>query len=154
MAVIKKLDEIIDLIPEPDTRLYGSNITEAPSHIVDNHPLYAILVNNNLNLVTGIRKASFILVKRDISYYLMIVDYYQETDHTTEYLTLPYKEDKKLEKTDWGFESDDIGLKMISEGYSGCTIYFVTIPEDIKEIKEKIKARKEIKIVELEPVIV
>ena len=156
MALVKSLDEIENLIPEPDYRLYGSNITEVSSRDVINYPLFAFTVNRKANIVVSMYRVLFMLVKRFNKFYLMVTDYYKdsENNHTGDYITLTEPKDRHLEKTDWPFTIDEIGLRLDSTCYDRNMIYFGTNVEDVNEVKKMVKARKEKKIVTLEPVVV
>lgn len=155
MAVLKEFKEIIDLLPEPDYRLYGSNITEASAREVMDNPLYAFTVNRRANYVIGIFRTLFILVKRGEKFHLMVTNYNRESNTFTDYITIDAPpEGKKLQKSDWPFSIDDIGLRLDSTCYDKNIIYFGTLVDDAKTIREALKARREKKVLTLEPVVV
>ena len=138
-------------MPEPDTRLYGSNITEAPSKYVLDDPLFAFITNKNRGQVVSVLRIMFMLVKRSDKYYLMISSYHGQSSFYTEYLTLP--SDKEIKKTDWNFTTDEIGLRMNSNSYDKHTIYFGKLATDVKDIRESLNKTKK-KVLKLETVLV
>ena len=154
MAIVKNLNEILNLIPEPDYRLYGSNITEAPSREVIDNPLFAFTVYRKNKVVIGMFRAMFMLVKRSGVFYLMVVDYDRSNSTFTDYIKLPEEKNKKLSKTDWPFVVDEIGLRIDSSCYDRNMIYFATRASDINDIKEALKKGKKSEVLTLEPVIV
>lgn len=155
MAIIRDLDEIEDLIPKPDYRLYGSNITEAPSRLVMDCPLFAVTVSRKHNIVVSTFRVMFILVKRGEKFHLMVTNYYRDSNiGNTDYITIPEPKNRKLELSDWPFTLDDIGLRLDSTCYDKNMIYFTTLADDVREIREKVKKRAEVNVVELEPVLV
>ena len=157
MALIKSINEIAELIPKSDDRMYGFRITEAPSEIVKNNPLYAFRVDEKTNIIIGMFRAVFTLARRGDKYYLTLshYDYQQEEITQKDYLSVEKREGEKLELSDYPFITDDIGLRMDSDRYTKNRIYFGTMPTDVRILKEALKDdKKEEKIVELEPVIV
>ena len=155
MAIVKDLNEIKDLIPTPDYRLYGSNITEAPSRLLIDNPLFAVTVNRKYNVVISSFRVMFMLVKRGDKFHMMVTNYHRDSNvGNTDYITIPDPKYRKLELSDWPFTVDDIGLRLDSTCYDKNMIYFTTLADDVKEIREKIKKRVKTKVVELEPVLV
>ena len=151
MAIIKSFKEIEHLIPEPDTRLYGSNITEAPAKYVLDDPLFAFITNKDRKQIVSVLRIMFMLVKRSDKYYLMISSYHGQSSFYTEYLTLP--SDKEIKKTDWNFTVDEIGLRMDSNSYDKHTIYFGKLATDVKDIREALNKTKK-NVLKLEAVLV
>ena len=154
MAIIKDLKEIENLIPEPDYRLYGSNITQASPRDTTNNPLYAFTVSRKYNVLVNAFRVVFVLVKRQPMYYLMVYNYDKENGYSGDYITLSEPKGRKLEKTDWPFTTDVIGLRLDSTCYDKNMIYFGTSAFDANEIKELLKAKEENKVLTLKPVIV
>lgn len=152
MAIIKNFKEIENLIPVPDYRLYGSNITEAPSREVVNNPLYGFIVNEKYKRVLSISRIMFMLVKRSNKYLLMIINYNGGDSFYTEYITLP--DSKKIEKSDWKFSIDEFGLRMDSESYDKHIIYFGTLAKDADFLKKFLKNKKEHEVLTVETVVV
>lgn len=157
MAIVKSINEIAELIPKPDDRFYGCRITEAPSEVVTDNPLFAFRVDDKANVIIGMFRAVFSLARRGDKYYLTLshYDYQQEEITQKDYLSVEKREGEKLELSDYPFITDDIGLRMDSDRYTKNRIYFGTMPTDVRILKEALKdGKKEEKIVELEPVIV
>ena len=150
MAIVKDLNEIKDLIPEPDYRFYGSNISEVPSEIIDKKPLYAFVVSSKANTVISAYRAYFSLIKRGDNFYLMTADYDGLNQLHSDFIKAKKPSKGKLKITDWPFMVDKIGLHMKSSFYDKNIIYFGTMANDIKTVRETLKN----KVVTLEPVLV
>jgi hypothetical protein len=84
----------------------------------------------------------------------MVYNYDKENGYSGDYITLSESKERKLEKTDWPFTTDAIGLRLDSTCYDKNMIYFGTSAFDANEIKDLLKAKEENKVLTLKPVIV
>jgi hypothetical protein len=73
MPIVKSINEIAELIPKPDDRFYGCRITEAPSEIVKNSPLYAFRVDEKSNVIIGMFRAVFTLTRKGNKFYFQLI---------------------------------------------------------------------------------
>ena len=155
MAIIKDKEYIIPHIPEPDRRLYGSNVTETPVNTAINNPLFAFIVNSRTKKVVSGYRAYFTLVNREEKYYLMVSNFDDtDTPSYTEYVTVKKSKTKELNKSDWSFITDEIGLRLDSEGYDKDIIYFATSAFDIQTVRDLLKKEEEKNVVTVEAVII
>ena len=159
MSIVKSINEIAELIPEPDDRLYGSLITEANPDIVTDNPLFAFRVDNKTNVVIGMFRVTFVLTRKGEKYYLMLAHYdYEQHIGQADYLSFERPEGRKVQLSDFPFITDEIGIRVDSDKYNSnkSRIYFGTLPTDVKLLKDALTGKKESKesIVELEPTII
>ena len=156
MSIVKSINEIAELIPEPDDRLYGSLITEANPDIVTDNPLFAFRVDDKTNVIIGMFRVTFVLTRKGEKYYLMLAHYdYEQHIGQTDYLSFERPEGRKVQLSDFPFITDEIGIRVDSDKYNNnkSRIYFGTLPTDVRLLKEALQGKKE-NIVELEPTIV
>ena len=154
MAVIQELEQIKELIPDPDYRPYGAIETVVPLETVRRKLLFAVTVNPVLNRPVGIFRARFVLLRRVDKYYMMITNFLKETEEFTDYMILNPGDGKPIIKEDWPFEKDDIGLFIRSAAYEKNIIYFIDNPKEMAKIREKLANRKLEKEVTVEVTIV
>ncbi len=154
MPIVKSINEIAELIPEPDDRLYGSIVTEANHDIVTDNPLFAFRVDDKTNVIIGMFRVTFVLTRKGERYYLMLAHYdYEQYIGQTDYLSFERPEGRKVQLSDFPFITDEIGIRVDSDRYNKSRIYFGTLPTDVRLLKDVLQGKKE-SIVELEPTIV
>ena len=141
MAIIQELEQIKELIPDPDYRPFGAIETVAPLETVKRKLLFAVTVSPTLNKPISIFRARFVLLRRVGKYYMMITNLLKETEEFTDYMILEPGDDKPIVKEDWPFEKDEIGLFIRSSAYDKNIIYFIDNPREMANIRKKLVDR-------------
>lgn len=138
MAIIERFIDIVGLIPDPDYRPFGLTETELSNDKILRHPLFAVSVSNATGKPVNIYRAKFVLFKRGTKFSLVITNLMKDMGENTDYVVISPDDDKPIIKTDWPFETDDIGLYIRSQGKYKNKIYFLENPKDMQTLREKL----------------
>ena len=153
MAIIQSIDEIRDLIPEPDYRPFGTFETVVPMDIVRKKMIFAVTVSSVTGKAINIFRLRFVLLRRAGSFYLTFTNFLNEKEHT-DYISLSPANNELISKDDWKFEKDDIGLFARSECKDNNIIYIVDNPREMGKIREKLIEKRLSKEITVEVTVV
>lgn len=139
MAVLNSIEPLREFIPNPKDKFFMSRIAHVPSKIVEKTPIFAVGVDDKLKLVTSLFRVEFSLFSTDESHYLFIGKAGEELTSETPFLKIELNDGKMPDADDWKFQTDEIGLFVITDTLIKKKLYFVTSHTDVKEIRDKIK---------------
>ncbi len=138
MALLKSAKQLELLIPEPNEKYFMSKMTHVPQHIINENPLFAIVVSGITNRVINLYKVIFTLFSSGNSYYLFIGNEKEELNTSSYFISAKTEENEKLNINHWGFEVDDIGLHVTTHSLARDIIYFSNSIVDADELRNKL----------------
>lgn len=147
MALLNSTKQLEHLIPSPGEKFYDSLMQRIPDSVVNETPIYAIVVNGITKRVSSIYRAVFVLFSSESSSYLFIGDLTKELTPSTYFISAKAREGIKVKIEDWGFKKDDIGLYVITNSMSKNIIYFATSFYDATEVREKLKEKHKVTLI-------
>ena len=150
MALLKSVKAIEPLIPKPSNCPYMSMITHTPQKALLTNVVYAVEISSKENKIDKIYRVEFSIFNSPGASYLFINDKNKELSSDTNFVKGKNENGKEPTIDDWGFEIDNIGLKINAGTINKTTIYFCTSHLDLIEIKKglKLKENKNILVVE------
>lgn len=154
MALLSSTAYLEPLIPEPNDEYYMSRITRVPDNVVNETPLYGIVVSGKEKKVIKVYKVAFVLISSVNSHFLMIGEVNKEISASTYFISTKIKDNEKLNIKHWNFKKDKIGLYVTTNNYQSDTIYFATSPLDVSYIKQELEKEENNKTVVTEVVYV
>ena len=154
MALLSSTAYLEPLFPEPNDEYYMSRITRVPDNVVNETPLYGIVVSGKEKKVIKVYKVAFVLISSVNSHFLMIGEANKEISASTYFISTKIKDNEKLNIKHWNFKKDKIGLYVTTNNYQSDTIYFATSPLDVSYIKQELEKEENNKTVVTEVVYV
>lgn len=154
MALLSSTIYLEPLIPESNDEYYMSRITRVPDKVVNETPLYGIVVNDKEKKVVKVYRVAFVLISSVNSYFLMIGEANKEMSESTYFISTKIKDNEKLNIKHWDFKKDKIGLYVTTNNYQRATIYFATSPLDVSYVKQELEKKEDNKTVVTEVVYV
>ena len=134
MALLKSFEQIKDIIPERTDDFYKCGIASVSPDILDKHHIYGIVVNGKTKEVIKACEIEFSLFSGTVKHYLFIGRRSQDVTSANYFISVDTeKSGHSLQKTDWKFEVDNLGLH-VKCGINNDIIYFAENYNDMNEV--------------------
>jgi hypothetical protein len=142
MALLNSTKPLEKLIPSPKEKYFESFMQRVPDHVVNETPIYAIVVNGSTKRITTVYQVAFVLFTSETTNYLFIGDLTKELTSGTYFISAKAKEGEKVKIDDWGFKKDKIGLHVVIDNIQRDRIYFSTSHYDVIDVRAGLMEEK------------
>jgi hypothetical protein len=87
MALLNSTKPLEKLIPSPKEKYFESFMQRVPDHVVNETPIYAIVVNGSTKRITTVYQVAFVLFTSETTNYLFIGDLTKELTSGTYFIS-------------------------------------------------------------------
>ena len=132
MALLKSFEQIKDIIPERVDDFYKCGIASVSQDVLNKHHIYGIVVDGKTKEVIKAYEIEFSLFSGTAKHYLFIGKRSQDVTNANYFISVDTG-GYGLQKTDWKFEVDNLGLH-VKCGINNDIIYFAENYNDMNEV--------------------